>query len=79
VSGHSLLKLPPAVVCSGSAAVQLLESVGALGRLDLAPVVPSNQATPVSCHEAFLPDSRMSHRAEASRVHGAQTAEVPEA
>lgn len=32
----------------------------AVGRLDRAPVVPSNQATPVSCHEAFLPGSRMS-------------------
>ena len=31
----------------------------AVGRLDLAPVVPSKQTTPVSCHETSLPASRM--------------------
>lgn len=32
----------------------------AVGRLDLMPVVPSDQATPLSCHKTVLPGSKMS-------------------
>jgi hypothetical protein len=37
-----------------------LSALVTVRHLDLAPVVPSNQATPVFCHDAFLPGSRLS-------------------